>query len=61
MLQDFALGMDMKAAGFESLYVNEELCIGEAPNRVIDSFIQRRRWAMVNDPNLLSADTVKRT
>ena len=47
ILQDYALGMNIKAKGLHSVYVHETLGKGDAPLRVVDSFIQRRRWAMV--------------
>ena len=47
-MQDYALGMDLKAIRKHAVYVNETVCEGEAPHAVIDSFQQRCRWAMVS-------------
>jgi cellulose synthase/poly-beta-1,6-N-acetylglucosamine synthase-like glycosyltransferase len=43
-LQDYCLGMLMKAKGYKAGYLNEYLAIGEAPEEVRNVFRQRSRW-----------------
>lgn len=44
LTEDFALGMELKRAGWHCRYVPEYLAIGEAPDAVRNCFQQRSRW-----------------
>jgi len=43
--EDFALGMNLAAAGFRGTYLNSYLARGEAPTELRNIFRQRSRWA----------------
>jgi cellulose synthase/poly-beta-1,6-N-acetylglucosamine synthase-like glycosyltransferase len=45
LTEDFALGIELKRAGWQCRYVDEYLAIGEAPEEVRNCFQQRSRWA----------------
>ena len=42
--EDYALGMELKGAGYEAVYLREYLAVGEAPEEVRNIFRQRSRW-----------------
>ena len=44
LTEDFALGMELKKAGWNCRYVQEYLAIGEAPDQVRNIYQQRSRW-----------------
>src|SRR5260221_13139893 len=43
--EDMLTSMVLKRRGFETIYLNEELCIGLAPESTKAFFVQRSRWA----------------
>jgi cellulose synthase (UDP-forming) len=43
--EDMLTSIELKRRGLETVYLNEELCIGLAPESVKAFFVQRRRWA----------------
>jgi cellulose synthase (UDP-forming) len=43
--EDMLTSMVLKRRGFETIYLNEELCIGLAPESTSAFFVQRSRWA----------------
>jgi cellulose synthase (UDP-forming) len=43
--EDMLTSMELKRRGFETIYLQEELCIGLAPESVRAFFVQRQRWA----------------
>ena len=46
--EDLLTSMEWKRIGLETVYLNEELCIGLAPESVKAFFVQRTRWARGN-------------
>ena len=44
--EDYNTAMTLFAAGFSSMFVNERLVYGMAPEDLVEVFQQRRRWAM---------------
>eukprot|EP01023_Acetabularia_acetabulum_P067704 TRINITY_DN939_c0_g1_i1.p1 TRINITY_DN939_c0_g1~~TRINITY_DN939_c0_g1_i1.p1 ORF type:complete len:1224 (-),score=215.19 TRINITY_DN939_c0_g1_i1:956-4627(-) len=44
LTEDWSLGMEFKVKAWEGRYVNEYLCMGEAPLEVRNAFQQRSRW-----------------
>jgi cellulose synthase (UDP-forming) len=46
--EDMLTSMEWKRLGLETVYINEELCIGLAPESVNAFFVQRNRWARGN-------------
>ena len=42
--EDYALSMELKAAGFKGRYLPEYLAVGEAPDEIRDVMRQRSRW-----------------
>jgi cellulose synthase (UDP-forming) len=43
--EDMLTSMELKRRGLETIYLQEELCIGLAPESVRAFFVQRQRWA----------------
>ncbi|MFO0997948.1 MAG: glycosyltransferase [Alphaproteobacteria bacterium] len=43
--EDMLTSMEWKRRGLETVYLNEELCIGLAPESINAYFVQRQRWA----------------
>lgn len=41
---DYALSMELKAAGFKGRYLPQYLAVGEAPEEARNIFRQRSRW-----------------
>jgi cellulose synthase/poly-beta-1,6-N-acetylglucosamine synthase-like glycosyltransferase len=44
--EDYNTSKTLFACGFSSMFVNERLCYGLAPEFIADVFTQRQRWAM---------------
>ena len=44
--EDYNTSMTLFAAGFSSMFLNERLVYGMAPEDLVEVFQQRRRWAM---------------
>jgi cellulose synthase (UDP-forming) len=44
--EDYNTSMNLFAAGFSSMFLNERLVYGMAPESLVDVFQQRQRWAM---------------
>jgi cellulose synthase (UDP-forming) len=45
LCEDMLTSMEWKRLGLETVYLNEELCIGLAPESINAYFVQRKRWA----------------
>ncbi|MBL8668737.1 MAG: glycosyltransferase [Rhodospirillales bacterium] len=46
--EDILTSIELKRRGLETIYLNEELCIGLAPESVKAFFVQRTRWSRGN-------------